>query len=556
MVDFGLGQSEVAFGDAYMPGARVTQVMANIGALNATRVRFVAPWVGIEPSRGTYFFTNLDRAVAAAQDNDLIPLICASTPKPKWSGYTATDYGNMVAAIAQRYAVNGFTYNSVTYSPITDLAIEIWNEPNLSSFWPAAKVATWTSTYTEYLLAGYAAIKTVAPTVTVVSAGLFGAATTGGGIGGSTVSPVDFCQGMINAGAVGSLDAFGFHAYSRPGFQTVEPTESVITFVYEGKIRALLNANGASGVDIWWTEWGFPTSSISFAVQKQYAQEQWAMYLTRLAAGGWGPSFWYDMVDTHNNPTSKESTWGLQQYTNFVPKDAWYFFDTINSGTIPPGTNVTVTPPPATISLTGGLQGQQNTYTYTWLASTKPTTLFTDYGSGYVVSSGAVATNDNPAHTNGTYYSGGIYKTQTHSADMYSEVTRSSHSATGTTSDMAIVRSDAAGANWVGCVSHWGGSNSTQILMCLAGVVTAHGTNTADEYTHSGQKLRIVADGDVYTVWIDGTPTLCQWDDSTGLYTGATNKYPGFGFQHRYANSLYAAPGITGLWSAGDLRPT
>lgn len=552
MVDFGIGQSEVAFGDTYMPGPRMTQVMANIGALSATRVRFVAPWVAIEPSRGTYFFTNLDRAVAAARDNNLIPLIVASTPKPKWSGHTAADYGNMAAAIANRYAVQGFTYGATTYAPITNLAIEIWNEPNLSSYWPAAKPGT----YTEYLLAAYAAIKAVAATVTVVSAGLFGAIGTGSGIGGQTTSPVDFCQGMINAGAIGNFDAFGFHAYSRPGFQTAEPTESVVTFVYESKIRTLLNDNGATGVNIWWTEWGFPTSSISFAVQSQYAQEQWAMYLTRLAGGGWGPAFWYDMVDTHNKPTSKESTWGLQQYLNFAPKDAWFFFDTINPGTIAPGTNVTVTPPGATISLTGGLQGQQSSFSYTWLASTVPTTLFTAFGQGYQVSAGAVATNNDAPHTNGTYYSGGIYKTQTHSANHFSEVTRSSHTATGTTSDMAIVRSDAAGANWVGAISRWGGSNSTQILKCLGGVVTATPANSTDEYTRFNEKLRLVADGNTYTVWIDGAPTSCQWIDSTGLYTGAANKYPGFGFQHRYANSVYSAPGITGLWSAGDLRPT
>jgi hypothetical protein len=551
MVDFGIGQSEVAFGDTYMPGARMTQVMASIGALNATRVRFVAPWVAIEPSRGTYFFTNLDRAVAAARDNNLIPLIVASTPKPKWYGFTATDYANMVAAIAQRYAVSGFTYNGVTYSPITTLAIEIWNEPNLSSYWPAAKPET----YTEYLLAAYAAIKAVASTVTVVSAGLFGAIGTGGNFLGSTTSPVDFCQRMINAGAVGSFDAFGFHAYSRPGFQTAEPTESVITFVYEAQIRTLLNSNGASGVNIWWTEWGFPTSSVSFAVQEQYAQEQWSMYLTRLAGGGWGPCFWYDMVDTHNNPTSKESTWGLMQY-DYTKKNAWFFFDTINPGTTPPGTNVVVTPAPFTVSLTGGTQGTQLAYSYTIAASTPlPSGLWTPFGNGVQVSSGAVATNNDAPHTNGTYYSGAVYTSQTHSANHYSEVTRSSHAATGTTSDMAIVRSDSTGANWVGCISHWGGANSTQILTCIGGVITSR-ANSTDEYTSYNEKLRLVADGNTYTVWIDGMATTCQWIDSAGAYTGAANKYPAIGFQHRYANGEYAAPGITGTWTAGDLRPT
>lgn len=636
MVDFGIGQSELAWGSTYISAADVQSITAGLGAINGTRMRFIAMWSNIVPSKGTYHWTDIDLAVSACLNNNIIPHFCLSEPKPTW-GVSAVDYGNFAGALVQHYGVDGFTYNGQTYGPLPtgELSIECWNEPNDAGFWYPIRPAD----YTEYLKAAYVAAHAARNDVIVVSAGLEGAIGTGSGL---TMDALTYVQGIYAAGGQGFFDALGLHPYSKDeDFNPLPPSDTGQAFVRETAIRAYMDGQGDTTVPIWWTEWGFSTAEVTFAQQLTYYETQWGMWLERVAPGRWAHAIAYDFHDTHNKPTAKESSWGIVE-NDYTPKPAYTsFWSTLNTGsvaavfsgygTLGAATKPTIAAPfsgqgalsAATSSrqhttaaftgsgqltapifgrpygpfagegtleadilqvqsagaaftgsgaLTAGVDtahhlsagftgsGQltaipafQADYSWLFSGSTVPSGEFTAFGQGYTVASG-IAENGEPS-TNGTYYSGAIYDLAQFTADHSASVTRAAGGLTGETSDMPIVRSDAAGANWVGATARWGGSNSVQILVNLSGVVSQVASST-EKYSTTGSVLQLIAQGNVYTVWIDGVQTGASWTDVSGMYTGAGNLHSGFGFQHvRSAGVNYDAPGLT-FWQGQDDYPT
>jgi hypothetical protein len=110
------------------------------------------------------------------------------------------DYAAFVRIAVQRYAQRGVH------------AYEIWNEPNVADFWaPGPDPAR----YAQLLRRAYAAVKSVDPTATVVSAGLapYGAY---GEHSNERMNPLDFLEGMYAHGAAGSFDALGWHPSNYP----------------------------------------------------------------------------------------------------------------------------------------------------------------------------------------------------------------------------------------------------------------------------------------------------------------------------------------------------
>jgi hypothetical protein len=632
----GFNQVEAAWGDTYMTGANVLASIQGLAGINATDIRLDAPWELCVPARGVYVWDSVERAVALATDNGLNVLLMLSWPWPKWRGYTPTDYGDFCKAAAQHFGVDGFTYNGKQYGPVVT-EYELWNEPNLSAFWPMPIRPT---DFVPYLKAGYTAIKSVMPNNSTVVSGSLHCGVVNDFFGNNKEA-LAYVQGMYDAGVQGYFDVLGLHPYSEDtGFNQLPPTTDGQTFVRDAAIRSLMNSMGDSDKDIWWTEWGFATNIITEQQQTQYMQTQYQMWLDRVAAGGYGKAFVYNFRDSANNPHSKNDTLGIV-HNDFTPKDSLNFWVKLNPGEVPvsfsgsgslsaPGKillparfggegkldadqstvqhvsagftgegtadapifgrpiadlygagklsadakgsqNVT-----AGFTGSGGLQAsadperhinplfsgegsssatsaQQRFFSYTFTGSTKPTTLFTEFGGGYQVS-GGVAANNPAIHTIGTYYAGAIYDFDHLSADHSSSVTRASGAANGQTSDIAIVRSDPTGNNWVGCTARWGGTDSVQILTCIGGVINEVAEST-EKYSNAGSILTLVAEGDTYTVFIDGVETGAQWTDIDGVFPGASNTRSGFAFQYRWANAQYGAPGIT-AWSAQDNNST
>jgi hypothetical protein len=167
----------------------------------------------------------------------------------------------------------------------------------------------------------------------------------------------------------------------------------------------------------------------------------------------------------------------------------------------------------------------------------------------------------NAASSDGYYYTIAPYLLDQSSRDHAAEITMAigaGNQMSGDRSVMAIVRCDGSADNWVGAVSHWGGTNSCQILTCINRVVTIQKSATAPALVDN-DLFRLTADGARYTVQKtsgnDGTVTqMCEWVDENTIYPFAF-RHTGFGFQHvRVGGGNYMPPGMTLWWRGGDLR--
>lgn len=127
-------------------------------------------------------------------------------------------------------------------------AVEIWNEPDLDMFWlPGADAAA----YTTLLKGAYTAIKSVNPSMLVISGGL------------SPGPSLDFTSQMYADGAKNYFDVAGYHPYSYPVPPSVTNKYSgwnLLGVAASSNVRAIMAANGDAGKSTWLTEVGAPTS--------------------------------------------------------------------------------------------------------------------------------------------------------------------------------------------------------------------------------------------------------------------------------------------------------
>ena len=141
-------------------------------------------------------------------------------------------------------------------------AIEIWNEPNLSSEW-TGKLPFSGAGYMQLFDAGYKAIRAASPSLTIVTAGL---SPTGDSSG--TVDDRKFLQQMYAAGLGNYHDiAIGVHPYgwANPPDATCCGTKGWDNdphFFFGDTLNAyhqMMDANGQSNQQLWVTEFGWPT---------------------------------------------------------------------------------------------------------------------------------------------------------------------------------------------------------------------------------------------------------------------------------------------------------
>lgn len=106
--------------------------MDAMAATGAQWIRFDFDWGKLEPSKGSYNWSRIDRAVNAAQSRGL-KVIGMIGYTPDWARPAGTtdktpptnmdDYANFTRAVVQRYAPKGVKH------------WEVWNEPNIVVFW-------------------------------------------------------------------------------------------------------------------------------------------------------------------------------------------------------------------------------------------------------------------------------------------------------------------------------------------------------------------------------------------------------------------------------------
>jgi hypothetical protein len=325
----------ISYGDTlpFLSPATLNRTLDDAVALGARWLRADLAWDDIQPDGPTdWQWSNFDRVVAAATVRNLSVLpIVSYTPawaRPPGSGSdkaAPVDPGQFAAfahAAAQRYA------------PLGVHTWEIWNEPNIVTFWqPAPNPAA----YVTLVRLTAAAIRSVDAQATVVSGGLAPAPTSGGDI-----SQLDFLAAFCAQGGVNSVDAIGYHPYSfpvPPGYDAPWNAWAQIAATAPS-LQSVLASCGASDKKIWLTEYGAPTDGpgagatvtnynlnaspdhVDEALQAQMATDSVALATASPLVGA---LFWYSYQDLGTDPSTTENFYGLRRFDG-SPKPAYSAF--------------------------------------------------------------------------------------------------------------------------------------------------------------------------------------------------------------------------------------
>jgi hypothetical protein len=277
--------------------------------------------VGGVPTR----FSQIDQIVkaSAAQGLTVLPVVIYA---PSWdaTGASASDlprpardgpYAAFLRALVLRYGPHGsFWKGSRHATPITEW--QIWNEPDISYFWPTQPFA---STYVALLKSASAAIKRADANAKVVLAGL----------------PNDswkYLQQIYNVkGAKAAFDVVAAHPY------TAKPSGVITILRYD---RIVMNNNGDTQKPLIATEAGWTSSQgqistpgFSPATTEQGQAQNTAKLIALLAANrtklGLGGFYLYSWASTDSADGSAIggpgfNYAGLLQYSNdsLTPKPA------------------------------------------------------------------------------------------------------------------------------------------------------------------------------------------------------------------------------------------
>ncbi len=315
-----------------------------IAATGAKWIRFDFDWPSIEPLPGARNWQHTDRVVAAARARGL-HIIALLAYTPEWARPAGTTsrhpptnvdhFATFARLAAERYRDHGVS------------VFEVWNEPNVASFWEPRPDA---AAYAQLLRATTTGIRSTQPGATVLTGSTAPAADRADGL---SVAPLTFVRQLYDLGAAPWFDAIGIHPYTFP----IRPHESVPwnPFVQALEIRALMVARSDSAKTVWATEYGAPTGSSSVAVspvtqaemigQAFAVWEQWRAWT--------GPLLVYNHRDYGTNPADPEQNFGLRTH-NGAAKPAYELFTRLIAGsaTSAPAPTPESTPVPAPASTT------------------------------------------------------------------------------------------------------------------------------------------------------------------------------------------------------------
>jgi hypothetical protein len=251
--------------------------LSGMGRAHVGNLRLAFGWEELEPSPGTYNFSNFDRVVAgaAAQGIPIRPFIfgtppwarnCAGVPAfycdrvtPMASPLGAQRWPILWQVLAARYGTHGSFWSdpndaySPPYDPITQW--QLWNEPNSATYMRPKPTPR---AYYQLLQSGSRALHQADPNAQVILAGLFGTPPNG-------MTMWRFLDKLYGFKGFRKLfSGIAIHPYS--------PNIKGIRFQLE-KARAVLRARHAKRTPVYLTEigWGSGTghSNLYKGVQGQ-----------------------------------------------------------------------------------------------------------------------------------------------------------------------------------------------------------------------------------------------------------------------------------------------
>jgi hypothetical protein len=292
--------------------AAVERDLDGMASTGVCWIRIDVDWSRIQPEPDRFEWASTDRAVAGARARGMEVLAMIGYT-PAWARpdgtsdkHPPTDIGAFSAfadAAARRY--HSLDVNTW----------EVWNEPNLNSFWEPNPDP---ESYARLLVATSNAIRAVDSEAFIVAAGLSPASDSPDG---SNISPVTFLDRLYRAGAADSFDAVAMHPYSYPVNPTAEVPLNHFAIVTP-ELREVMLIHGDEESRIWATEYGAPTGTSAQAVGVEEQAQFLADAVDLWDQWDWtGPLLIFAWRDRGTDPSDREQNFGLLDY-HFTPKPA------------------------------------------------------------------------------------------------------------------------------------------------------------------------------------------------------------------------------------------
>lgn len=545
--------------------------------------------------------------------------------KASWGGFvfgpfsfgttagTVADFGNFCAEVATRYKVGGpGVRTDGRYASNVGKGVhifEIWNEQNDQNHWGGQISA---QEYTNFLIAGYNAIKAVTGLTGTNSRVLFGGTyhvqrqPPWAGYGIASLPEIDFLTQCYTYGAKDHFDAMNMHLYTNLDDLSFNgsdigpaPTMNLDNMRQIVEIRGLMVTKGDGAKPISITEAGFPVSVVGEALQKTYWETLWQMlsalpYIDLV--------LFYCARDGGGEVTSINGSLGAMRY-DFSHRPVWDFLQslapkpvahatatahvpTLVFATFAPTAVATatayppvviepivrapravatavaavpllvfpvITPTPATATASAQTPVVRVSYSVTIPASTMPAGWSTMFGDTVTVTSN-VMIESNHVGVDGSYRTIAGNTAPTNTTRQFCKCVMANNPSGSDRGQGPAVAFDSGYNNGVFALGTGFTFADGGIYSKVGGAITREATWTGNVLPTNYLEVRMTTSGGhvVYTLYLDNTAVGVSWTDTTDKIT--PGKYCGVAFQHRIAGGAqYSSMGAAGPIVYGDM---
>jgi len=219
----------------------MTPMLDSVKSAGIQLIRDECYWSDVETERGVYNFpVEIDNYITKASEYGIQVLLILNYNNPLYAP------GSAVTTDSNRTAYAEYCKQVVSrYSPLGVKYYEIWNEPNIPTFWSLEPNA---DEYAELLKVAYPAIKGTNPDAVI----LCGATSPAEGNPAPFIDWLTYFNGIKDNGGLEYMDAVSFHLYRFSG-----GPESWLAV----DLNNITNIVG-DDIDLYITEIGYPTSSV------------------------------------------------------------------------------------------------------------------------------------------------------------------------------------------------------------------------------------------------------------------------------------------------------
>ena len=296
-------------------------------------VRLDVPWYSLEPSKGSYeqtYLNRLDNAINGLASRGIDPLVVVTTA-PDWA--TGAPSGDpdpeseppirtKIGSNCNPSLTNCKPYNAIpNYDHFLSFLMkrwigkvheyEVWNEPNGQWSWISAEpdapaaVTDDAIDYVMLLKSAYVTAKAIDPSITILA----------GSLSGTDSGPQEFLTTMYRHGAKGYFDVLSQHYYCDPpghnycSSNRADDTPATLAATFAENIVPIMKKYGDGSKAVWITETGYNASSdgVSVARQSTYLSQTFkeAKKLPNVAR-----LYWFTMDGSYSG-SSPENYYGL-----------------------------------------------------------------------------------------------------------------------------------------------------------------------------------------------------------------------------------------------------